>query len=183
MKKLLVLAILLSLLSGCAKPIYSVDRSGGLASVTYVRHDVNHYISEQTGEIVPAAEKETFAGKMISTEYRRTFPTAIYLYQSVECSKNPTIMGRLDLKRPKTASATFQVKAGAPLVNSFRTKFQSCQRDCYKYFYTSSVFTPEENAHYEVVVEPIDGVTVYKLENGAKHLLEVTSNLPKACQF
>ncbi len=183
MKKFILLISFLTLLSGCAKPIYSVDNSGALASVTYVRQDVNHYISEKTGNIVPVDEKDTFNGKLISTEYRRTFPTAIYLYKSVACSSSPVVMGQLNLNRSVSSTATFKVKAGVPLVNSYRTKYQSCARSCFKFFYTSSAFVPEENANYEIVIEPIDGVSVYKLENGKKIKQKVDSDLSASCNY
>lgn len=183
MKKIAVLVILAGLLSGCATPRYPADPGENAASVTYIRKDVNHYISQETGEVVPAEEKEGYPGKLIGTEYRRTFPTTIYEYESVSCAGSPAVAGYLNIDEPDHARKTLKVRAGVLLVNSFRTKYQTCERDCYKHFYTSVAFVPEQNGQYEVVVEPIDGVRVYKLDNGQRVAQDVKTDLPEACQY
>ncbi len=183
MKNLTLMMALTGLLVGCASPVYLVDNNGPLASVTYVRTEVNHYISEQTGEVVPSDQVATFSGRMITTEHRKTYPTTLYLYDTVDCSDSPTVMGSIDYDDPNARRVTLQVAAGVPLVNSYRTQFKTCERDCYKRFYVSSMFVPQANARYEVVVEPIDGVTVYQWVGDEKQPVAVETNLPKACQY
>ncbi len=181
MKKTIAALGLLALIAGCAKPLYMVDQGGKLASVTYIREDVNHYISEDSGNIISKNKKDQFPGTLFSTQEGRSLPTTIYVYKSRECSGSPAIMGHL--KPYQGASATLPVKAGVPLVNVYRTKYQTCKRECYKHFYTSSVFVPKENMHYEVVVEPINGVSVYTIEQGKRVKQDVDSNLPASCQY
>lgn len=182
MMKTVSLIAALALLAGCAKPVYTVDRSGATASVTYLREDVNHYIAQDTGAVVPEDRKDTYRAPLIWTEFTPSFPTVVYLYRSAQCSGGPVVMGRLDRDRGPYI-LTREVKAGVPLVNSYRTKFQTCDRDCYKHFYTSSVFTPEPDGRYEVVIEPIDGTRVYKLVEGGRTEVETGPALPPSCQY
>lgn len=157
----IVLATLL--ISGCATS-YSVDESGKTALVTY-RRDLSHehYFSERTGEVV--AKGNDISGPLYSSIEGRTGRTGVYYHQSESCATFPKIMGGLDRNN---GSLSIKVKAGVPLVNSYRTEYQTCRRECHKLFYTSSVFIPEENARYEAVVEPIDGVTLYKIVDGKR---------------
>ncbi|TKB47743.1 hypothetical protein FCL40_14800 [Ferrimonas sediminicola] len=179
MTRTLLLVALASLLGGCATPRLPMDPSGPVATVTYIRQDVNHYIDEATGQVIPAETHTAFAGKLISTEYRKTFASTIYQYRSTECQGGPTIIGHINLDQPTTV----KVSAGQPLVNSYRTQFQSCEKNCFKRYYTASVFTPEENGRYELVVEPIDGPVLYKLENGERIPQPLRTDLPERCQY
>lgn len=183
MKTPLFAVIAMLMIAGCAKPYYSAGRGGPLASVTYVRQDATHYIDENSGAPIPEAELSAFTGRWISTDNQRLFPTTIYLYKTEACNGAPDLMGRLDARRAATASKTVAVRAGVPLVNSFRTKFKTCQRECYKFFYSSSVFVPEQGGRYEVIVEPINGVTVYRLGEGGKKTLEASSVPAGACRY
>jgi hypothetical protein len=75
------------------------------------------------------------------------------------------------------------VQSGVSLVNSYRMKYQTCQRGCYKYFYTSSVFVPEKGMDYDIILEPIDGVDVYKIDNGMKIKQEGSAKISESCRY
>lgn len=173
---LLVLATLL--LSGCATP-YVTDYSGKTAMVTYIRDaGQEHLFSEQTGEVVLPGSQ--VAGPIYSSLYGKVGMTTVDLFPTEQCDQSPRIMGSIS-SRKKSVTAT--VKADVPLVNSYRTEYQTCERHCYKFFYTSSVFTPKANGRYEVLIEPINGVTVYELENGKRVEIEDVWQAPGTCRY
>lgn len=173
---LLVLATLL--LSSCATP-YVTDHSGKTAMITYIRDlGQEHLFSEQTGEVVLPGSQ--VAGPIYSSLYGKVGATSVYLHPTEQCEQFPRTMGSI-YSRQKSVSVT--VKADVPLVNSYRTEYQTCERHCYKFFYTSSVFTPKENGRYEVLIEPINGVTVYQLENGKREEIEDVRKAPGACRY
>lgn len=145
--------------SGCAMP-RMVEPTGPVATITYTR-DISkeHVFSEYTGKVVD--KNSAGSGPVFSSNHGSISGTTIYNYASETCPYPPQIIGSVSSRERAT---TVKVQAGQPLINSFRTEYQTCKRSCYKLFYTSMVFTPEVNAVYEVIIEPIEGVTVYKIE-------------------
>ncbi|WP_158104889.1 hypothetical protein [Vibrio vulnificus] len=179
MKNITVLIAFISLAFGCAKPVYIVDKSGETASVSLFRKDQNYFIAEETGNVLSKSEASTFSGAVFNTKHAPAQPTAIYLYNSTDCSGSPYLLGNVSPGRPDT----FTVKAGAPLVLSFRTRVQSCERDCFKSYYTSSIFTPEDGEEYELFVEPINGVEVYKVTSNGNVKIVTGEKLPPSCNY
>lgn len=179
MKKLTVLFVFIALSFGCAKPIYIVDKSGATASITLFRKDQNHFIVEESGSVLSKNEASTYSGKVFNTKGSEALATSIYLYNTMECSSSPYLLGTISPSKP----LTYTVKASTPLILSYRTRVQSCEQDCFKAYYTSSVFTPEDGAQYELYVEPINGVEVYKVTPDGNVKVKANGPLPTSCNY
>lgn len=182
MKRYVLLAVCGVILSGCAGS-YSPNMGGPVATVTYIRQLKNHYIAKATGQVVAEQDRSSVAGPIFATENLPPRSTVVYTYSNPQCTGKPAILGSVGMKNYQELPLTVQVNAGIPLNNSYRTSYFTCGKDCSKSFYTSSVFTPESGARYEVVVEPIDGAIVYKIENDKRIQLEQVSTLPEYCRF
>ncbi|QHI69373.1 hypothetical protein [Tichowtungia aerotolerans] len=176
--KWLICGIAVVLLSGCAG-IYMSGWTGPTATVVYIQDTgKEHFFSVITGEVIPETDIDSFAGESFSSRHGVVQSTAVYAYESEQFSDHPALLGSCG-KAPLSKT----VKAGVPLRNLYRTRYQTSARHSYQCQFTTSVFTPETGKKYEVVVEPIDGVEVYELSGTKRIRLDNVSRGPEGTRF
>jgi hypothetical protein len=159
-RRTLIYGLLVALLSGCAT-VYMGGLSGPTATVVFIQESREHFFSIPDGNIIKDIENHN--EDYFSSRHGIVQSTTVYIYESQQFSDAPAMLGNSN-----KAPLVRQVKAGVPMNALYRTRYQTSERHSYKFFYTTSIFTPEAGAKYEVIIEPIDGVVVYQLKNGKR---------------
>ncbi len=159
-KRILIYGLLITLLSGCAT-IYMGGWTGPTATVVFIQESREHFFSIPDGNIIK--DIENYKDNYFSSRHGLVQSTTVYIYESQNFSDAPALLGNSN-----KAPLVREVKAGVPMNALYRTRYQTSDRHSYKFFYTTSIFTPQAGAKYEVVIEPIDGVVVYQLKGGKR---------------
>ncbi|WP_321365722.1 hypothetical protein [uncultured Desulfuromusa sp.] len=176
MKRIILISVLtVALLSGCAT-VYMGGWSGPTATVVFIQESQEHFFSIPDGNAI--SDIEEYNGNYFSSRHGLIQSTTVYIYESQDFSDSPAMLGNSN-----KAPLIRQVKAGVPMNALYRTRYQTSERHSYKFFYTTSVFTPEAGAKYEVIIEPIDGVVVYQLKNGKRTRITDVAKGPSGVRY